>query len=90
MEIMDIKIIAELIAAVGFPIVVAIALAWFIWKIYKKSEDREEALRKQITESQKVNAEAIHTIALYAERLSTIEEDVKEVKHDVNILIHKQ
>lgn len=87
---MDIKIIAELIAAVGFPIVVAIALAWFIWKIYKKSEDREEALRKQITESQKVNAEAIHTIALYAERLSTIEEDVKEVKHDVNILIHKQ
>lgn len=82
--------IAELIAALGFPIVVAIALGWFIWKIYKKSEEREDALRAQITESQKVNAEAIHTIALYAERLGIIEEDIKEVKHDVNILIHKQ
>lgn len=87
---MDIKIIAELIAALGFPIIGCCILGWFIWKIYKKSEDREEALRSQIVESQKVNAEAIHTIALYAERLSTIEEDVKEVKHDVNILIHKQ
>lgn len=87
---MDVPTIIELISAVGFPIVVAVVLAWFIWKIYKKSEDREDALRSQIIESQKVNAEAIHTIALYAERLGIIEEDLKEVKHDVNILIHKQ
>ena len=87
---MDIKLIAEIVGALGFPIVVTIALGWFIYRIYKKSEDREEALRSQILESQKVNAEAIHTIALYAERLATIEEDVKDVKHDVNILIHKQ
>lgn len=87
---MDVMTIAELIAALGFPIVAVIVLGWFIWKIYKKSEDREDALRAQITESQKVNAEAIHTIALYAERLGIIEEDIKEVKHDVNILIHKQ
>lgn len=85
---MDIKLIIEMIGALGFPIVVAGVLGWFIWKIYKKSEDREDALRAQIAESQKVNAEAIHTIALYAERLGTIEEDLKEVKHDVNILIH--
>lgn len=87
---MDVKAVIELISSVGFPIVVVIAMGWFIWAIYKKSEQREDALRSQIVESQKVNAEAIHTIALYAERLSTIEEDVKEVKHDVNILIHKQ
>ncbi len=87
---MDIKLIIEMIGALGFPIVVAGVLGWFIWKIYKKSEDREEALRSQILDSQKVNAEAIHTIALYAERLGTIEEDLKDVKHDVNILIHKQ
>jgi hypothetical protein len=90
MEIMEVKTIAELIAALGFPIVVCGILGWFIWKIYKKSEDREDALRSQIVDSQKVNAEAIHTIALYAERLGIIEEDLKEVKHDVNILIHKQ
>lgn len=86
---MDIKVIAELIAALGFPIVMCVILGWFIWKIYKKSEDREDALRSQIIDSQKVNAEAIHTIALYAERLGIIEGDLKEVKHDVNILIHK-
>ena len=86
---MDITTIAKLIATLGFPIVAVIVLCWFIWKIYKKSEDREDALRSQIIQSQKVNAEAIHTIALYAERLGIIEEDLKEVKHDVNILIHK-
>lgn len=87
---MEAKAIIELIGALGFPIVVAVALGWFIWVVYKRSEKREDALREEITESQKINAEAIKTIALYAERLSTIEEDVKEVKHDVNILIHKQ
>lgn len=86
---MDVPTIVELISAVGFPIAAVIALGWFIWKIYKKSEQREDALRAQIIESQRVNSEAIHTITLYAERLTTIEEDVKTVKHDVNILIHK-
>lgn len=81
--------VAELIAALGFPIVASLLLGWFIWKIYKRSELREDALRAQIIDSQKVNAEAIHTIALYAERLGVIEEDLKEVKHDVNLLIHK-
>lgn len=87
---MEIQVIAETIATLGFPIVMCGILGWFIWKIYKKSEDREDALRSQIIDSQKVNAEAIHTIALYAERLGVIEEDIKEVKHDVNLLIHKQ
>lgn len=87
---MDFKLMAELVTALGFPIVMCGVLGWFIWKIYKKSEDREDALRSQIVESQKVNAEAIHTIALYAERLGVIEEDLKDVKHDVSILIHKQ
>ena len=86
---MDIPTIVELISAVGFPIAAVIALCWFIWKIYKKREQREDALRAQIVEGQRINAEAIHTITLYAERLTTIEEDVKTVKHDVNILIHK-
>lgn len=85
---MDATTLIELVGSLGFPIVVVIAMGWFIWNIYKKSESREDALRAQIVESQKVNAEAIHTIALYAERLGVIEEDLKEVKHDVNILIH--
>lgn len=80
---------AELIATLGFPIALVVVLCWFIWKIYKKSESREDALRSQIVESQKVNAEAIHTITLYAERLTVIENDIKDVKTDVNSLLRK-
>lgn len=86
---MEVTTITELITTLGFPIAVCIALGWFIWKIYKKSEDREDALRAQIIESQQVNAEAIHTITLYAERLTVIEEDIKDVKHNVNTLLNQ-
>ena len=79
----------ELINSVGFPMACVIAMGWFIWTVYKKSEKREDALRAQILDSQKVNAEAIHTITLYAERLTVIEEDLKEVKHDIGTLVHK-
>lgn len=86
---MEISTVVELISTLGFPITLVIAMGWFIWKIYKKSEDREDALRTQILDSQKVNAEAIHTITLYAERLTVIEEDLKEVKHDIGTLVNK-
>lgn len=86
---MDVATIVDLISSLGFPIALVIAMGWFIWTIYKKSEQREDALRSQIIESQKVNAEAIHTITLYAERLGVIEEDIKDVKHDVNTLLNK-
>ena len=85
---MDVATIVDLISNVGLPIALVIVMGWFIWKIYKKSEQREDALRTQIVDSQKVNAEAIHTITLYAERLSVIETDIKEVKQDVNTLLH--
>ena len=87
---MEIATIVELISTLGFPIALVIAMGWFIWTIYKKSEQREDALRSQIIESQKVNAEAIHTITLYAERLTVIENDIKDVKQDVSTLINNQ
>ena len=62
-------------------------MSWFIWKIYRKSEQREDALRAQIIEYQKVNAQAVQTITLYAERLGVIEEDIKEVKSDISLLL---
>jgi len=36
---MDITMITELIASLGFPIAAVLAMGWFIYKIYKKSED---------------------------------------------------
>lgn len=77
---LDIALILELIGTVGFPIVAVIALCWFIYKIYKASEKREEALRAELKENQAINADAIKTLALYAERLGNIESDVREIK----------
>ena len=86
---MDLTLFVDLIGSVGLATALVVVLCWFIWRIYKKSEQREDALRAQIIESQKVNAQAIQTITLYAERLGVIEEDIKEVKQDVNLLLRK-
>lgn len=86
MEVMDYTIFVELIGTVGLPIALVIAMGMFIYKIYKKSEEREDALREQISNCQLTNAEAIKTLALYAERLGVIESDIKEVKQDVMLI----
>lgn len=74
-------IITELISAFGFPIFCVLALGWFIWRIYRASEKREEQLRAEIKENQTINAEAIHTLSLYAEKLDTIQSDIAEIKN---------
>ena len=86
---MDIKLIIELIGMFGFPIVACLVLGWFIFKIYKQSEKREETLRKEINEGREINREAIKTLALYAERLGVIETDVREIKSDILILTER-
>lgn len=87
---MDIATIVELITNLGFPIACVIAMGVFIYKIYKKSEQREDTLMKQIEENRKINAEAIATIGKYAESIETIEEDVRVIKNDLSILMVKQ
>jgi hypothetical protein len=86
---MDIKLIIELIGMFGFPITACLILGAFIFKIYKKSEEREAALRQEISEAQEINKEAIKTLALYAERLGVIENDVREIKTDIMILTER-
>ena len=83
---MDIAIITELITTLGFPIAICVALFWFIYKIYKASEAREAELRQEIKENQAINAKAIETISLYAERLDIIQKDVSEIKNDIIVL----
>lgn len=86
---MDISLFIELISTVGLPIALVIAMGAFIWKIYKRSEQREDALREEIGRNQETNAQAIKTLALYAERLGVVEEDIKEVKKEVLIIAEK-
>ena len=95
---MEYNNIISMIGTLGFPIVACLVMGWFIFKIYKNTTsenaknmeqvqarcaEREEKLYQQLDESRKINAQAIATIALYAERLGVIEEDVKEIKQDV-------
>lgn len=86
---MDISTITTLIGSLGFPIVAVIALGFFIWRIYIKSEEREAAYREEIKECQTVNAEAIKTLANYANKIGTIEQDIKEIKDNMIILTTK-
>jgi len=94
----------ELITNVGFPIACVIALGYFAFYMVKKSneenkanmeqvqarcKEREEKLYIEIKENREINAQAIATIAHYAERLDDIQEDIKEIKTDITILTAK-
>lgn len=98
---MDISIIGELITNFGFPVALVIALGAFIFKIYndqqkKNKEDmeavqarckeREEKLYEEIKANREVNAEAIATIAMYAESVKAMKQDISEIKTDITIL----
>lgn len=75
-----------------------LGLCWFVYTIYQNTTranaenmkqvqarcaEREEKLYKQIEKNQEINAQAIATIAHYAEKLETIQADVREIKEDV-------
>lgn len=80
---MTIELIISLISTLGLPIVLVIAMGWFIFKLWKQSAEREQKLYEELTKSREVNEKAISTLALYAERLTVIEEDVKEIKQNI-------
>ena len=101
---MTIGDIIELISTLGFPIACVVVMGAFIYKIYKKSEDREERfmvrvqerskerediLYKEIKENREINAKAINTIAHYAEKLDVIQDDIKEIKTDITVIMGK-
>ena len=101
---MDIQSITELITTLGFPITCVVVLGAFIFYTYKKqnekselymneiqesAKEREEKLYKEIALNREINSKAIETIALYAERLNTIEGNVEGIKNDVLVIKEK-
>lgn len=100
---MDANTFTQLVTSLGFPVVCCLGMGWFIYKFYKdytaesranmeavqaRCKEREEKLYEEIKENREVNAQAIATIALYADRLDTIQHDVSEIKNDINVLMH--
>lgn len=101
---MDAKSLTELISTVGFPIVCVMALAYFAFyivnrvmeenaknmeKVQNRCKDREDKLYQEIKENREVNAKAIETIAHYAEKLDTIQSDIKDIKTDITVIMKK-
>lgn len=86
---MEIATIVELITTLGFPIACVLAMGFFVWKIYNQSVEREKTLMAEIAENRLVNEKAIETIALYAERLTHIEDNITEIKNDVVLIKDK-
>lgn len=87
--------VLQAITQVGFPIVCAGVMGWFIYKIYTNTtqqnkenmekvqarcDEREEKLYNYLEKAQEINGKAIATINLYADKLDTIATDVKEIK----------
>ena len=77
---MELAAIVELIPTLGFPIVLVLAMGWFIYTIYKQSVERENTLMSEIAESRAINAQFAEIIAQYKVEIGEIKTDVKEIK----------
>lgn len=73
MDDLVIKILTEF----GLPVLLVLAMAWFIYKLWQQSKEREDKLME-------TNNKAIETITICTDRLTAIETDIKEIKQDVS------
>ena len=80
---MDMTVITELIATLGFPIACVIALGVFIFKIYTDGKTREEKLYSFLEDTAAINAKFAEIIARYETKLDEIKADVKDIKTDI-------
>jgi F0F1-type ATP synthase membrane subunit b/b' len=78
--LMELTALIELIPTLGFPIVLVIAMGWFIFKIYNQSVERENKLFGELTENRAINAKFAEIIAQYEIELGEIKTDVKDIK----------
>lgn len=102
---MDVAMIIEVISTLGFPVACVVAMGLFIFHIYKtttatnaenmekvqaRCAAREEKLYQEIALNREINGKAIETITLYAERLDDIQQDIKEIKTDITVIMSKE
>ena len=101
---MDISMIMELITTLGFPIACVVMLGAFVFYIYKRQiedsannmekvqercKEREDKLYNELALNREITGKAVETIALYAERLNNIEDNVEDIRNDVLIIKEK-
>lgn len=76
----------KLIAELGFPIACVVALASFVFLLYKDSKKRETDLRQEIKESQVINAKFAEVLNKYDNKLEKISDKIDEIQQDIIIL----
>ena len=82
---MEAMTLIELIPTLGFPIVMVIALGFFVYKLWQQSVKREEVLMAEITENRIVNTKFAEIIGQYEITLGEIRSDVKDIKDTLHI-----
>lgn len=82
---MEAMTLIELIPTLGFPIVMVIALGFFVYKLWQQSVKREEVLMTEITENRLVNTKFAEIIGQYEITLGEIRSDVKDIKDTLHI-----
>ena len=83
---MSFENIVSLISTLGFPIVAVIVLCWFIFRIYKKSEQREDQLRQELKENREINNKFADIISKYSVEITEIKADIKDIKEDIIVI----
>ena len=92
---MNLEIIQTAISTLGFPIVITIALMWFVWKLWNKTQEqndkREMRLYEVIATAQvqndtlsKTNEKFVLVLNTYKEDLKSIKDDVADIKQQLN------
>ena len=99
---MEFMQIVDAVSSIGFPAALSVVFGWLVYTMGKKQlaqseenmirireecKEREEQLMNEIRENREINAKAIETIAHYAEKLDSIQSDIKEIKQDVSLLM---
>ena len=59
-------------------------------QVQARCKEREEKLYEEIKANREVNAQAVATIAHYAEKLDVIQQDIHDIKNDITIIMAKE
>ena len=77
------ELVLKILTEFGLPVLMVLAMGWFIYKLWQQSKEREDKLME-------TNNKAIETITICTDRLTAIETDIKEIKQDVSLIKENQ
>lgn len=77
------EIALKILTEFGLPVLMVLAMGWFIYKLWQQSKEREDKLME-------TNNKAIETIAICTDRLTAMETDIKEIKQDISYIKENQ